>query len=68
MTKHKTGTREEMIAESKRLRQRQHVIAKELGELTEQRHIDLGYNQFLDRAPKEWKGGTIPTQRSDEYA
>ena len=29
--------------------------------------IDIGYNQFLDRAPKEWTGGTIPYQRSDEY-
>ena len=30
--------------------------------------IDIGYNQFLDRAPKEWPGSTIPWQRSDEYA
>ena len=30
--------------------------------------LDIGYFQILDRAPKEWKGGTIPYQRSDEYA
>jgi predicted dithiol-disulfide oxidoreductase (DUF899 family) len=29
--------------------------------------IDIGYHQYLDRAPKEWTGGTIPYQRSDEY-
>ncbi len=29
--------------------------------------LDIGYYQFLNIAPKEWKGGTIPTRRSDEY-
>jgi len=29
--------------------------------------LDIGYYQFLNIAPKEWAGGTIPTQRSDEY-
>jgi len=29
--------------------------------------LDIGYYQFLNIAPKEWTGGTIPTQRSDEY-
>lgn len=29
--------------------------------------LDMGYQQFLDRAPRAWEGGTIPYQRSDEY-
>ncbi len=29
--------------------------------------LDIGYYQFLNIAPKEWLGGTIPTKRSDEY-
>lgn len=28
--------------------------------------LDIGYQQYLDHAPREWKG-TIPTRRRDEY-
>jgi predicted dithiol-disulfide oxidoreductase (DUF899 family) len=73
MPKHRTGTREELETAQGKLRQREQELATLSDELTKERRevpwdfgLEIGFQQFLDRAPVGAKEG-VRMRRHDGY-